>query len=318
MKQINRFSSIILIAFLFLFAGCKKVEHAISEQIVSINEATVNSIQVGNKLKVSFITNNVSTFDFSIMKDGTALFTETISVPLGQMIVDKVFDIPMDDNWVGEALLTVKYNDETKTKPIIFEESNPTMYLVGGSTGAGWEPTLATPMTVYDTESKTKFETYEFLESTGGGFKFVPTNVDWVNAFGLGSVPLSLLQDKDADNLPVTKDGFYRIRMDSQALTYELFELSMGIIGNATAGGWDADTDMTFVGGKGTYVWRVTANLVPGELKFRANKGWTINFGGTEDNIVFDGSNIAIASAGTYLIELNLKPGAYTAVIKKQ
>lgn len=322
MRVINKISSILLVAVLMLIASCKKVDHEISEQIVSFNEATASSIQIGNTLEVGFITNNISTFEFSIVKEGDVLLTESITLPDGQRIVEESFDIPLNDSWIGEASLRVNYmangQKVEKVKAIVFQESNPTMFIVGGSTGAGWEPTLATPMALYDEISKTQFESYEYLASEGGGFKFLPTNIDWVNAYGLGAEPFSLLQDKDAENLPVAKDGFYRIRMDGAALTYETLEITMGIIGDATAGGWDKDTKMTFVGGKGSYLWRVTADLSPGNLKFRANSDWSVNFGGTPSNITPDGADIPIASAGTYLIELNLKPGAYTAVIEKQ
>lgn len=322
MQIINRILSILLVSILLMNVSCKKVDHAISEEIVSFNENTMRSVQIGNKLKVGFITNNVSTFEFSILKNNEVLFLDQLTLQNGQKIVEESFDIPLNDSWIGEAVLCVSYlangQKVEKKKTILFEESNPTMFIVGGSTGSGWEPSLATPMSLYDEISKTKFESYEYLSSDGGGFKFLPTNVDWTNAYGLGIVPFSLLQDKDAPNLPVPKDGFYRIRMDDDALTYEILEISMGIIGDATSGGWDKDTPMTFVGGKGSYLWRVVANLNAGNLKFRANNAWTINFGGTVDNIIQDGNDIPISSSGTYLIELNLKPGNYTAVIEKQ
>ena len=322
MEKINKITSILLVAILFLIASCKKVENGINDQIVSFNESTVTSIQIDNKLKVGFIANNVTNFEFSILKDSEVLLTDEVTLVDGQRIVEEIFDIPLNEDWIGEAFLRVSYMSDgmkvEKVRSIIFQESNPTMYIVGGSTGAGWEPQLATPLSLYDSESKSKFQTYEYLDSEGGGFKFLPTNVDWTNAYGLGNVPFSLLQDKDADNLPVIKSGFYRIRMDGKTLTYELLDVVMGVIGDATKGGWDKDTPMSFVGSKGSYLWRVKTELVPGNLKFRGNSSWSINFGGTLSNIVEEGSDIPISSAGIYLIELNLKPGEYTAVIEKQ
>lgn len=321
MKKIKVISSICILMVLCLFVGCKKVQHEINDQIVSINESTVNSIQIGKKLKVGFITNNVNSFGFSIELNSTVLLSEEITLSNGQRIIEQEFEIPLDDSWVGEAILKVKYMDGGKTvekeRPIIFEESNPVMYLVGGSTGAGWEPTLATPLSLYDSDSKTKFETFEYL-TADGGFKFLPTNIDWTNAYGAGATLGTLLQNEDAGNVTVPQNGFYRLRMDAEALTYQELALSMGVVGDATSGGWTTDTDMTFPGGKGTYIWKVTMNLVPGQLKFRANDDWAINFGGTPDNIILDGPNIDITSAGVYDIELNLKPSGYTAVIQKQ
>lgn len=319
MKTLNGIIGVAILSILILFVGCKKVHHEISEEIVSINESTVGSIQVGKKLKVGFITNNVSSFTFSIVKDGTELLSQEVNLTDGQKIIEEVVDIPLDDSWVGSALLTVKYGQNVeKTRAIIFEESNPVMYIVGGSVGSGWEPTLATPLSLYDEESKSKFETFEYISATGGGFKFIPTNIDWTNAYGLGLAPFTLEQEENAANLNISEDAFYRVRMDAEGLTYEVLELSMGVIGSATSGGWDTDTDMIFPGGKGTYIWKTTINLVPGLLKFRANSDWAINFGGTPDNITMDGPDIVIETAGVYTIELNLSPGAYKAVIQKQ
>lgn len=319
MKNVNKISSIVIIAILCLFSACKKVNHEISDQIVSINESTVNSIQIGKKLKVGFITNNVKTFDFSIVKDGTVLLSQTVNLENDRNIVDQEFDIPLDASWVGPALLTVKYGQNIeKTKEIIFEESNPVMFIVGGSVGAGWDPTLATALSLYDKDSKTMFETFEYITVAGDGFKFIPTNINWVDAYGKGMPAGTLMQGEEAGNITVAKDDFYRVRMDAEGLTYELLKVSIGVIGDATPGGWDKDTDMIFEGSKGTYTWKVTLNLVPGKFKFRANNDWAINFGGTVDNIILDGTDLEISSAGTYNVELELKPGAYKAVVQKQ
>jgi len=322
MKTIYKFLTIGLCGLLFLgINACKKVEHSIDDQIVSINESTVTTIQIGKKLKVGFIALNVSTFEFSIEKDATALLTEQVMVEPNQNIMEKEFNIPLDESYIGEANLKITYQSGgqtvTKTHPITFEESNPQMFVVGGSTGAGWEPTNAVAMTLYGEGSKTTFETFEYL-TADGGFKFLPTNVDWAGAFGIGTTTGTLLQDEEADNITVPENGFYRLRMDSDALTYTALKLNMGVVGNATPGSWDNDTNMEFVGSKGTYIWKVTVNLVPGLIKFRANKGWDINFGGTESEITQGGDDINIASAGLYDLTLDLTPGAYTAKIEKK
>lgn len=321
MKTLYKLITISLsVLFTFGLNACKKVEHTIDDEIVSFNETTVSSIQIGKKLKVGFITNNVSSFDFSIEKDGTSLLSDQVSLEPNQKITEREFDIPLDESFIGEANLKITYQSGgqvvTKTYPITFEESNPMMFIVGGSTGAGWEPTNAVLMSLYDAESKTKFETFEYL-TADGGFKFLPTNVDWTGAYGLGAAAGTMLQDEDAGNITVAANGFYRVRMDADKLTYEVLKLSMGVIGDATPGGWDNDTDMKFEGGKGTYSWKISINLVPGKLKFRANDDWVINFGGTESEITQGGGDIVITAAGSYDLTLDLTPGAYKATIKK-
>ncbi|MCA5006500.1 SusF/SusE family outer membrane protein [Sphingobacterium bovistauri] len=322
MKRIYNYITMSLCALLILgLAACKKVEHSIDDQIVSFNEATVSAIQIGKTLKVGFITNNVNSFDFSIEKNGAALISDKITLDSNQRIVEKTFVIPLDETYIGEANLKITYQSggETinKLHPITFEESNPQMFIVGGSTGAGWEPTNAVAMTLYGEDSKTTFEAFEYL-TADGGFKFLPTNMDWTGGYGKGIAAGAILQDGDAGNLTVPTDGFYRVRMDSEALTYEVLKLSMGIIGSATPTGWDSDTDMAFVGGKGTYQWKITINLVPGKIKFRANDVWGIDFGGTADAITLGGGDIDITSAGSYDLTLDLRPGAYKATIVKK
>ena len=310
------------------FTSCNKVEHEIDDAIVSINEVTANSVQLGQTLKVGFITNRVSSFEFSVVKDGNALMTEQITLEGNEKIISREFDIPNDESWMGDALLQVSYDAGgqriEKTQALTILESNPEMFLVGGSTGAGWEPTLATPMFLYNAaNSKDQFEIFEYITLAGDGFKFLPTNTGWDNAFGAGTTTGTLLQTGDAGNITVTEDAFYRVRMDAEALTYDLLKVTWGIVGDATPGGWDNSTNMTFEGGKGTYIWKITANLSEGSMKFRYNNEWSIggfpsNLGGSPSNLEWDGGNIAIESAGTYDIELNLSPSGYTAKIEKQ
>lgn len=312
----------LLLVMMGFVSACKKVTHEIDDEIVSINESTVSAIQVGKTLNVGFISNKVNSIDFSIVKDGASLLSESIVFGDNERIVSKDFAIPNDEAWVGEALLTIKYTaagqQVEKTKAITFEESNPVMFAVGGSIAAGWEPTLAIPMSVFGEDSKTTFELYEYITVAGDGFKFLPTNANWDDAYGKGATAGTLLQTSEAGNISVTEDAFYRIQMDSENLSYELLKLNFGLIGSATPGGWDADTDMTFAGGKGTYVWKTTLTLVPGAIKFRANDDWVVNFGGTEAALTAGGADINITAGGTYTVELHLTPGNYHAVLTKQ
>ncbi|MDH5827888.1 SusF/SusE family outer membrane protein [Sphingobacterium sp. SG20118] len=322
-SKIFRLLLVLCIGVFSFLSSCKKVEHGIDDPIVSINENTLSTIQVGKKLKVGFIANNIKEFTFAIVpvNDSEMLLTEHITVDPNTFILSKDFDIPNEKSWIGEALLKITYTSGgqviEKTKPITFTESNPQMFVVGGSIAAGWEPTLALPMSLYDEESKTKFEIFEYVTVDGSGIKFLPTNVDWTDAFGKGASEGILLQDGDAGNITVSEDDFYRIRMDSEAKTYELTKSTWGVIGSATPDGWDSDTDMKFVGSKGIYTWKVTLNLTAGELKFRMDDDWTINIGGTLSSLQQDGANIVIEAAGKYEIELSRTASGYSAKISK-
>ncbi|MCY4779297.1 SusF/SusE family outer membrane protein [Sphingobacterium sp. UT-1RO-CII-1] len=326
----NQHTHIILIGLLLLLIGfnsCKKVEHGISEPIVSINETTPSAVQAGQSLKVGFISNNVRSFQIAIVKDSEVLLSEEVSLNEAERIIYRELLIANEASWIGEAQLVLSYDAGgeriEKKKPLLISESNPEMYLVGGSTGAGWVPELATPMFLYNSESKEQFDIFEYITVNGDGFKFVPSTSGWDNAYGKGAASGVLLQDEDAENITVDKDDFYRVRMDAKALTYELLKVTWGIVGDATAGGWENSTAMVFSGDKGNYTWKITTSLNKGELKFRYNNEWDIdgfpaNLGGDLSNLTWGAGNIAIESAGTYIIELNLDPKGYTAKIDKQ
>jgi len=89
-------------------------------------------------------------------------------------------------------------------------------------------------------------------------------------------------------------------------------DISIGLIGDSTPGGWDMDTDMTR-SEEDFDMWSVEIDLNDGAAKFRQNDDWGVNWGdlafpsgtGTQD-----GSNIPIAS-GTYIVTFNSATGEY-------
>lgn len=113
------------------------------------------------------------------------------------------------------------------------------------------------------------------------------------------------------------QDAYYSITFNDRTLAYELTFIrfpSIGIIGSATPGGWDADTDMTDVGG-GTF--EVTLDLVDGEAKFRANDSWTTNWGGSDFPTgvgALNGANIPV-TAGRYKVTFKPATGEYNFVL---
>ena len=63
----------------------------------------------------------------------------------------------------------------------------------------------------------------------------------------------------------------------------------------------------------------ITLDLVAGELKFRANDDWAINFGDTNANgsLEYDGDNILIDDPGNYTVELIINVAEYTYKVTK-
>ncbi len=121
------------------------------------------------------------------------------------------------------------------------------------------------------------------------------------------------------DGVAITppKAGYHVLDVDVNALTYAFTEMQIGLVGSATPNGWDVpDQKMDYDQATGT--WSITLDLVVGEMKFRLNDGWAWNLGGTTDNLVHNGDNIAV-EAGNYTITLTITDfdgelGTYTIV----
>ena len=188
------------------------------------------------------------------------------------------------------------------------------LYVPGGH--QGWNPAAA-PI-VYSKNLDWRFDGYVYMEG-GNEFKFT-SNPDW-NGTNYGSGGDGILStDGGAGNLTVSENGFYRLTVDlsNEPYAYNITSTNWGLIGDATAGGWDTSTDMTL--NTATGEWTVTTTLAGGKaFKFRANNGWDINLGGDISNLTYGGDNIPVDSDGTYLITLKLGDAStYSCTVVKQ
>jgi len=189
------------------------------------------------------------------------------------------------------------------------------LYVPGGH--QGWAPDTA-PI-IFSPGLDWKFDGYVYMKA-GNEFKFTSQpNWDGPN-YGVGDVAGTLSTAWNAGNLTVSEDGFYRLTADlsNEPNTYTITATNWGIIGGATPGGWDfPSTPMEL--NTATGEWTVTTTLTAGEFKFLANNAWAINLGGDVNNLTYNGANISVVSAGTYLITLKLgDASAYTCTIVKQ
>lgn len=106
------------------------------------------------------------------------------------------------------------------------------------------------------------------------------------------------------ENIAVTVEADYAMTLDlSNPNAYTYTANRWGLIGNATPGGWDNDTNMTW--DATNKVFTATLDLTAAKLKFRANDAWTINLGGDLNALTQDGADITVAAAGNYTITLN-------------
>jgi starch-binding outer membrane protein SusE/F len=192
-----------------------------------------------------------------------------------------------------------------------FEVSSP-IGIIGDATPGGWSDDT----NMYkDTLANGYFV---ILDLTEGEAKFRKDDA-WDINWGSADFPTGT-GTQDGDNIIVTPAGKYLITLDTMSGAYNFEPViefdSISIIGDATAGGWDTDTDLTQDSGDPD-IWRANVTLVDGELKFRANHDWAIAWGGTDFPIgVGDlaGGNIP-ATAGDYQVTFNTATAEYSFLI---
>lgn len=251
-------------------------------------------------------------------------------------------EVPADGSWTGNHLLKITgtkgSESYTIAREVVFgepdgDEGEPgdierpeNLYLVGGSTAAGWTPENGIPFTIHEKNGKVFHDLFTYLTVEGDGFKVLPNREkdNWDGGYGLEDGELST--SAGAGNFAIEEDGFYRIRLieDDEAptgFTYEVVKSAWGIIG-AAANGWGDDDDVVMTGptAKGEYTWEaivdLTAESTDGQdqFKFRENGGWDDNFGygGEEGKLAYNGDNIIVATAGKYKVTLDFDPEGYS------
>lgn len=115
------------------------------------------------------------------------------------------------------------------------------------------------------------------------------------------------------------KKGFVEVKLGTDGSVTISDPTKWGLIGDATSNGWNKDTEMEY--DAKTRLWTVVTALGDKEFKFRANKGWAINYGrdgSTKDGLAPGGANIKVEKAHAYIVSLNLtNAGKYTYSMKE-
>jgi hypothetical protein len=141
------------------------------------------------------------------------------------------------------------------------------------------------------------------MHLTAANMKF-RANHTWDDGFNYGANAGNDTLVVGGANIAVSVAGDYAFTLDfSHPSSYTYSANRWGIIGDATPDGWSSDQMMTW--DAGNHVFTVTANLVAGGLKFRANAAWAINLGGSLGGLTQGGDNIAITTPGNYTVTLN-------------
>ena len=201
----------------------------------------------------------------------------------------------------GTWIVTLDMNNLTYTV------GKPVLYMAGDANGWATNDYLAG-------EDGVHFTGFMYLNQNG--FKFC-TQPNW-DGTNYGA---DFNTAGDAANITMTEEaGYYKVDVDLSAKTYTLIPITtIGIIGSASPNGWDSDVDMTYVPynaeTKELGYWEAKdITLASGEIKFRANDDWAINWGGDTNALTQGGDNISV-EAGTYDIKLYAWANGYAKCV---
>jgi len=178
--------------------------------------------------------------------------------------------------------------------------------VVGSATPGGWGNENILDLPFYTTSTTNVFVAYVTLRN--GEIKFRNNN-DWSENWGDDGADGTL--DSYGANIAVSA-GTYKIEVNFSSMTYTMEEYSWGIVGSATTNGWNGP-DMMLHYNSFQDDWRAVVTLGDGEVKFRFNNDWGLNYGddGADGTMEANGANIAV-SAGHYLVTMNLNTQSYT------
>lgn len=184
--------------------------------------------------------------------------------------------------------------------------------IIGSATPGGWDN--ETPLTK-DAANPDLWSGEVAIKE--GEFKFRANNA-WAISWGGDDFPSGTASLTGSNfKVPAGADGDYKVSFNTKSLEYKFLKIgnyqSIGIIGDATPGGWDAETQM-IQDPTDRSKWNLRVKLIAGEAKFRANNNWDVSWGGLDFpagvGILNDFTNIPIV-AGDYKISFNSTTGEY-------
>ncbi len=152
------------------------------------------------------------------------------------------------------------------------------------------------------------------MDLVAGECKF-RANDAWDINWGANTFPTGI-GTQGGPNIAVPATGSFTITFNSITGAYNfLYTSDIGIIGDATPGGWGADTDL-YQDAVDTNKYFLVLNLIGDkDCKFRANNDWAINWGGdvfAQDTGYQNGPNIKVPATGKYRVDFDKATGIYS------
>ncbi|WP_417886130.1 SusF/SusE family outer membrane protein [Zunongwangia sp.] len=236
----------------------------------------------------------------------------------------------------GGGNLVEQYSDTLTVRVMLPENTDAVelkreLYLVGDATAAGWSNDNNNTPLFRDSEND---DLYYFEGRFAGGadvegFKLLESLGKWQPQWGISEemVTSSEILGNDPNAFKVTEDAYFNLTVNVADGTYSMESIdessatsytSIGIIGDATPTGWDADTDMT-QSEFNSHIWYINdLTLTDGEFKFRENNDWDVSWGivsdALSDKAELGNSKNMTASSGIYDIWFNDLDGRYILI----
>ena len=178
--------------------------------------------------------------------------------------------------------------------------------VVGSATPGGWGNENIPDLQFYTTSMTDVYVAYATLRD--GEIKFRNNN-DWAENWGDDGNDGTL--DSYGANIVVSA-GTYKIEVNFSSMTYTMEAYSWGLVGSATPNQWNGP-DLMLNYNSYQDDWRAVVTLGEGEVKFRSNNDWALNYGddGADGSMEANGANISVSS-GHYLVSMNLNTQSYT------
>lgn len=179
----------------------------------------------------------------------------------------------------------------------------------------GWDPADEN-YAIYSRKSDEVYEGYIYFNIDPAFYKFAQ-GLSWDVNWG-DNAPADGILDPGGDDIPPLEGiGLYLLICDLNSLTYTPQKIDWGVLGDATAGGWDTDEDLVWDDAKGALT--ITTDLTAGNIRFRANDASDLDFGDnfTNGTLEYDGDDIPITEAGNYTIDVFLTIADYAYTLTK-
>jgi hypothetical protein len=334
---------LLVMAGLFVLAGCTKLEQVRMSSKVTTPKLTAPTSGTNFKVTATNINDTMTRFTWSPANYGfEAAITYTLQITTTSSFTTATAmgtttgtRLPLLTSAINTTLLilgadtsvytTVKYrimtviNSKVTTiysdtgsinvKPFQIYIKYPKLYAPGDY--QGWNAADSTTV-LWSATNNNMYEGYLYLNAATSGMKFLKIPAwDIDNTIGdpnsSGTSGTLQIGNWGGNNIMVSGGpGLFKVNADLPDKTYTWKKTTWSIIGDATAGGWSTDTQMTY--SVATKLWTVTSNLIVGGMKFRANNDWGINLGDNngDKKLQYGGSNISITVAGNYSITLDL------------